>query len=155
MRNSKGQFVKGVSYSPKTQFKKGFAGLTNKGNKHSDETKKMIGEKGKRRIPWNFIQDRTKVIGRHNRNFHDSSYKGWRKAVKDRDGWKCKISDCNCNGKLVAHHILPWSKFPELRYEVNNGITLCHFHHPRKRNDEMSLSPFFQSLVKDNESVGL
>ena len=37
---------------------------------------------------------------------------------------------------------------PKLRYEVNNGITLCHFHHPRKINDEMNLAPIFQELVK-------
>jgi len=40
--------------------------------------------------------------------------------------------------------------YPELRYEVNNGITLCHFHHPRKINDEMKLSPYFQELIKVN-----
>ena len=53
----------------------------------------------------------------------------------------------NCNGKLEAHHILRWSKFPELRYEVNNGISLCHFHHPRKIKDEMRLGPYFMDVV--------
>lgn len=67
---------------------------------------------------------------------------------KNRDNWTCRIADNNCDGKMVAHHILPWRDFPELRYEVNNGITLCHFHHPRKRNDEMRLSPYFQELIK-------
>lgn len=31
-------------------------------------------------------------------------------------------------GKVVAHHILPWKDYIELRHEVNNGITLCHYH---------------------------
>lgn len=35
----------------------------------------------------------------------------------------------------------------ETRYEINNGITLCHFHHPRKREKEKELSPFFQELI--------
>jgi len=35
-------------------------------------------------------------------------------------------------------------------YEVNNGITLCHFHHPRKRKDEIKLSPYFMELIKTN-----
>ncbi len=35
----------------------------------------------------------------------------------------------------------------ELRYEVNNGIALCQFHHPRKRADEQRLILTFQGLV--------
>ncbi len=50
-------------------------------------------------------------------------------------------------GKVIAHHILGWSAYPELRYEINNGITLCHFHHPKKRIDEGRLIPIFQKLV--------
>lgn len=92
-----------------------------------------------------WIADRSKLAKRQERN--DSAYKEWRKSVRDRDGWRCKMANGDCLGKVVAHHILPWSKFPELRYEVNNGITLCRFHHPRKRVDEMKLSPYFQSLV--------
>ena len=30
---------------------------------------------------------------------------------------------------IRAHHILPW-RIVELRYNINNGITLCQFHHP-------------------------
>jgi hypothetical protein len=80
-------------------------------------------------------------------SINDPLQKGWRKAVKNRDHWQCRIADENCNGKLEACHILPWSKFPELRYQINNGITLCHFHHPRKREDVEKLSPYFQKLV--------
>jgi len=57
--------------------------------------------------------------------------KAWIKSVKLRDGHKCKIGNKDCSGKLEAHHILSWSEYPELRYQINNGITLCHFHHPR------------------------
>ena len=81
------------------------------------------------------------------RDHSDPVYKQWRIEVKKRDNWKCRIVDQNCSGKLVAHHILPWSRFSELRYQINNGITLCHFHHPRKRDDEKRLSPYFQELV--------
>lgn len=80
----------------------------------------------------------------------DGRYRGWMKSVKNRDKWSCRIADGKCNGRLEAHHILRWSKFPELRYEVNNGITLCAFHHPRKINDEIILTPYFQELVKVN-----
>lgn len=62
--------------------------------------------------------------------------------------WKCKINNKDCEGQLEAHHILPWRDHPELRYETNNGITLCHRHHPRKRKEEISFSTFFQELIK-------
>lgn len=97
-----------------------------------------------------WIFDRNKLAKRQERN--DSAYKEWRKSVRDRDDWKCKMRNDQCDGKVVAHHILPWAKFPELRYQINNGITLCRFHHPRKRDDEMKLSPFFQSLVVSNSN---
>lgn len=76
-----------------------------------------------------------------------SKYMGWMKAVKNRDEWKCRIANVDCNGRLEAHHILNWRDYPELRYEINNGITLCQAHHPRKRAEEKRLAPFFMELV--------
>ncbi len=92
-----------------------------------------------------YILDRNKLVKKQERN--DTAYKEWRKKIWLRDGYKCKIANPDCKGRIEAHHILGWKDYPELRYEVNNGITLCHFHHPRKRKDEMRLSPYFQELV--------
>lgn len=50
--------------------------------------------------------------------------KMWVKAVKDRDGWKCV--ECSAVDRLHAHHIKRWRDYPELRYEISNGVTLCH-----------------------------
>jgi len=100
--------------------------------------------RGKNNPRW--IKDRNKIkIG--DRVLHDPLYKQWHMSVKNRDGWKCKISNDSCSGRLEAHHILQWKDFPELRYEVNNGITLCHAHHPRKKEDVAKLSPYFKQLV--------
>ena len=76
-----------------------------------------------------------------------SAYFFWRKQVWSRDGWKCKINNKNCKGRLEAHHILGFTEYPELRYDINNGITLCHAHHPRKRAEEKRLVPVFKELV--------
>jgi hypothetical protein len=70
-------------------------------------------------------------------------------SIKKRDNWKCKINNQDCKGNLEAHHILSWRDYQELRYDINNGITLCHAHHPRKRIDEAKLSPFFQRIVAE------
>lgn len=110
----------------------------NKGKKHPERS-------GKNHHAW--IIDRSQ-LKKSSKKHLSVQYKYWMLAVKKRDNWLCRIADNNCNGGLEAHHILRWSKHPELRYEVNNGITLCHFHHPRKINDEMKLVPSFRELVK-------
>ena len=56
-------------------------------------------------------------------------YYQWRKAVLEHDKETCQ--KCGITKNLVAHHILPWALFPELRFEVENGITLCRSCHKR------------------------
>ena len=51
-------------------------------------------------------------------------YKNWRRLVFERDDYTCKF--CGKRGvKIHADHILPWSSYPEHRYDINNGRTLC------------------------------
>jgi hypothetical protein len=53
-------------------------------------------------------------------------YKAWRKAVYERDGYKCIWCGVMGNGKnLNADHILPFAIYEDLRLEVSNGRTLC------------------------------
>jgi hypothetical protein len=93
----------------------------------------------------NWISDRTLLKKKEQRN--DSAYHDWRRQVWMRDDFKCKIANLDCEGRIEAHHILVWSQYPELRYKINNGITLCHAHHPRKRAEEKRLVPYFMGLV--------
>lgn len=48
----------------------------------------------------------------------------WRKAVFERDGYKCVLCGVN-DHDLHVDHIKPFSTFPSLRFEVSNGRTLC------------------------------
>lgn len=57
------------------------------------------------------------------RDMGRKEYIKWRNAVFYRDNYKCQ--KCNSVKKLEAHHLKSYSKFPELRYDVSNGITLC------------------------------
>jgi len=82
---------------------------------------------------------------------NSGAYYEWRKNVKNRDNHKCKIYNKDCNGGLQAHHILSWRDHPELRYEINNGITLCKFHHPLKYLEEKKLSPYFTNLILESK----
>ena len=57
-----------------------------------------------------------------------SEYKLWRSTVFERDNYTCQI--CNCRGtRLNAHHIKNYAHYPELRYDVSNGVTLCEACH--------------------------
>jgi hypothetical protein len=94
-----------------------------------------------------WIIDRSKVKRQENRN--NPEYKQWRHKVYIRDGFKCRIANKDCEKNHEVHHILAWRDYPELRYEINNGITLCRAHHPRKRDDEAKSVTYFQQLVKE------
>jgi len=99
-----------------------------------------------------WIKDRSKIkIG--DRKLNDPLQKQWRMEVRKKDNWKCRINNKDCRGKVVAHHILSWRDYPELRYNINNGITLCQAHHPRKRAEEKRLIPFFQGLVSVSKEL--
>jgi hypothetical protein len=89
--------------------------------------------------------DRTKLKKREDRK--SQSYIDWLKAVRNRDQYQCKMSNKDCSGILECHHILSWREHPELRYDINNGILLCKFHHPRKYSEEKRLSPYFMNLI--------
>jgi 5-methylcytosine-specific restriction endonuclease McrA len=68
---------------------------------------------------------------------HSAEYKRWRFDVYSRDHFTCQHCGDNRGGNLVAHHIKPFAEFPELRFEVSNGITLCNECHD-KLNDTPS-----------------
>lgn len=52
-----------------------------------------------------------------------TNYRQWRMEVLARDGQRCQF--CGSTKNLTAHHVVPASVDPALRYEVRNGITLC------------------------------
>ena len=58
----------------------------------------------------------------------------WRNAVYERDDYTCQVCHDKRGGNLEAHHLNSYTDFPEERYDLSNGITLCkschgRFHH--------------------------
>ena len=126
----------------------------------SKEGREATSKRTKGRIGWNkgrkspetsgennyrWILDRTQLKRQDKKD--NPNYKEWRINVYKRDNFTCRIESEDCNGRIEAHHILPWRDFQELRYKLNNGITLCHAHHPRGEAKEKLLMPVFQELV--------
>jgi hypothetical protein len=53
-------------------------------------------------------------------------YIKWKKEVVNKHG-KCVI--CNCEDDLHAHHIRDASHHPDIKFDVKNGVALCHHCH--------------------------
>ena len=67
----------------------------------------------------------TKMYGeQHKPSFH--YLRKWAKQIKARDNFTC--NRCNTvatGGSIHAHHIVPKEYFPEVAFDMDNGVTLC------------------------------
>lgn len=130
-----------------TRLGKARAG-TPKNWKHTEETKrrlskahkgKVLSEEHKRRISEIHKKNGLKPPIRYGAANHfwkggisrayktgywSTEYKKWRITVFERDGYKCQ--GCKkVGGYLTAHHIKSFAHYPKLRFDLDNGITLC------------------------------
>lgn len=96
------------------------------GKKHKSETKikQSLAQKGENGSNWQGGKTAERDLIRSS-----SQYKEWRTLVFQRDNYTCtKCGARSGIGETVilnADHIQPFSKFPELRFLVSNGRTLC------------------------------
>ncbi len=88
---------------------------------------------------------------RNTRDYRDPIYKAWRQSVKKRDGYKCRWPNCKSKYRLHCHHIKTWASIPALRYNINNGITLCRKHHDYIKGREEGLEKFFYTILIGRE----
>ena len=149
LRNDKGQFIKGctiamlnkgikkpegfgekisktrmgikLSSATKEKIAKGHIGIkpTLESRLKNSKTNKRICIKGKNHKWWKGGKSKNYKEG-----YYSAEYKQWRLQIFERDFYKCQ--GCNkVGGYLTAHHIKSWAKYPKLRFDINNGITLC------------------------------
>jgi group I intron endonuclease len=78
--------------------------------------------------------------GSSNCSFKDGAtkkQKEWKESVYLRDKYSCQKCFNEKGFTLNAHHIKPKEKFPELMFDVNNGITLCNSCHRAEHEGAM------------------
>jgi hypothetical protein len=119
-------FSKGVRIAPQTEFGKGHTPW-NKGKPHLAREKNPNWKGG--------LIPASKILR------HTHEYRNWRDAVYQRDDWTCQF--CDRRGvRLEPHHIKMFAYYPALRYDIDNGITLCYECH------QLTKSPDFNDELK-------
>jgi hypothetical protein len=113
------------------------------GRKHTQESKDKMSKSAKGKII--SLETRKKISsslsgenapnwqgGKTLENYtirHGLEYRLWRESVFKRDDFTClECGARNGNGKKItlnADHIKSFSQFPELRFDIDNGRTLC------------------------------
>jgi 5-methylcytosine-specific restriction endonuclease McrA len=79
-------------------------------------------------------------------SYNSPAYKAWKFAVMKRDQWIC--GSCGRKGgEVQVHHIKRWADYPELRYVVSNGITLCKVCHDEVTGREEQFEEQFRRAV--------
>lgn len=127
----------------------------NRKAKLKNPTKYWLGKKGVRlsvksefkkgNRPWNYKGG----IATEQESIRSSvEMRLWREAVFARDNWTCQKYGIK-GDKLNAHHILNFAEHIELRFAIDNGITLSvkahsefHKKHGKKNNTREQLSEF-------------
>ena len=171
------RFKSGKSCSPQTQFKKGHRlSLESETKRRENISKGRIGIKFTETHCTNISKHRKGIpnpkvsllmrerigsksprwkggITSLNKKLRASSmYQIWKHFVFLRDNFTCQNTNCpycqnKLGGNLHSHHIKKFSDFPDLRFKLGNGITLCEKFHKSIRYKEEKFESMFLNIL--------
>lgn len=120
-----GLWMKGKIRSAETQIKMNKAiSKAKTGKKFTVEHRKNLsiahtGKTGKKASNWQGGKTDINNLSRGSKK-----YVIWRQSVFIRDSFTC-VRCKKKGGDLIAHHINNWAEYKNLRFDCNNGITIC------------------------------
>lgn len=145
---------------PKSEEHKKKMSEYRKGRKASIETRKKMSETAKRINSGSHLPHKKGkeshtwkggITPEHNKIRSSIEMKLWIQSVFARDGYTCQktgVKGC----KLTAHHIKNFAQYPELRFAIDNGITLSldshkkfHKKYGKKNNTREQIDEFINS----------
>lgn len=106
------------------------------GSKRTIEIRKKMSEakKGEKSLFW-----KGGITPIHQKIRTSLEYRLWRTSVFTRDNYTCVWCGDNTGRNLQADHIKPFALYPELRFAIDNGRTLCVSCH--KKTDTYGVQP--------------
>ena len=116
-------------------------GMTWKLSEEARRNHSLSSRKGEK--AWNWKGGVTSV----NKKIRNSlEFRLWRESVFARDNWTCRICKKRGGQDLHPHHIRPFALYPELRFSVDNGQTLCVSCH--KKTDSYGVKKMYFEVGK-------
>lgn len=146
--------LKGRTYSDETLRRMSLGHI---GEKHSEERRRNMSEahKGEKSYSW-----RGGITSENKRIRRSLEMRLWRETVFKRDNYSCVWCGVR-SGKgqkviLHADHIKQFAYYPELRFVINNGRTLCKECHKKTPTfNKRQIEVFTGIAAPDNKSVSV
>jgi len=80
--------------------------------------------RGKNHVSWNHNKSDEERLPRR----EITEFRIWSRQIKELYNFRCFICGDSNHG-LESHHLFNWSKYVDLRFNLDNGVCLCKKHH--------------------------
>jgi len=136
---------RGYQHSEETKAK---IGKALKGRKYSEKslTNMSLGQKKRFKNKKNHPNWRGGITPESVSIRNSKKYEEWRGDVFSRDKHTCRKCG-QVGGSLEAHHIKSFANYPDLRFELENGITYCERCHSKVDLVKARFMPVIKKVV--------
>ncbi len=120
------------------------SGCQGKHWKHTDEYRAKLSQSRKGTQNPNWQGGLSLIRSRYRRDFRHII---WKRKVLERDEHECcECQDVSNISKLEAHHLREYALYVDQRYDVENGVTLCHNCHRDVHKNEVIIRQVLKQM---------